>query len=120
MQKGFINVCRISHAMEKFNLNKVSEELIGVWSPKDVETINNFVLRVAKFDGEYHWHKHDNTDELFLVFKGRINIQTRSGDIVLEEGEGVRIPKGVEHCPLALEPSVVLMFEPDDLRSAGD
>lgn len=104
----------------KFNLAEVSKGFKDAWSPIDVETINDFVLRAAKFEGEYHWHKHDGTDELFIVFSGKMNIQTRSGDIILEQGEGVKIPKGVEHCPVALEPSVVLMFEPLSLVSKDD
>lgn len=106
--------------MQKFNLHELSEQFTEAWSPRDIVTINDFVIRAAKFDGAYHWHKHDEEDELFLVFKGRIKIQTESGDIVLEQGEGVKIPKGVEHRPVAPEPAFVLMFEPVKLKSRGD
>ena len=76
---------------------------------------------MALFDGEYHWHKHASEDELFYVYRGRIIIQVELyPDITLREGEMVVIPKGVEHCPKSLEPSYVLMFEPDVLRSRGD
>ncbi len=68
-------------------------------------------IEVAEFKGAYHWHKHENNDELFIVLKGKIKIQTRSGNIVLKEGEGIKIPKGVEHCPISVKPSIVLMFE---------
>jgi mannose-6-phosphate isomerase-like protein (cupin superfamily) len=106
--------------LQKFNLNKISEKIKDAWSPKDIETINNFVIRLAKFDGEYHWHKHNKQDELFLVFKGKIKIQTKAGDIILGQGEGVKIPKGLEHCPVSVEPSIVLLFEPLELKSKGD
>ena len=106
--------------MKKFNLNEIGDNFQKAYSPVDVETINDFVVRAAKFEGEYHWHKHDDQDELFLIFKGKIKIQTKQGDIILEQGEGVKIPKGLEHCPIALEPSIVLMLEPLELESKGD
>ena len=106
--------------LTKFNLNEISEKITKPWSPENIETVNDYVIRMARFDGEYHWHKHDKEDEIFLVFKGRIRIQTKDGDIVLEEGEGVKIPKGLEHCPVSLKPSIVLLFEPLQLKSKGD
>ncbi|MBI2654596.1 cupin domain-containing protein [Candidatus Woesearchaeota archaeon] len=106
--------------LKKFNLNDISKRFKSPWEPKDIEIIDNFVIRAAKFDGEYHWHKHDNEDELFIVFSGKIKIQTSNKDIILEEGEGVKIPKGIEHCPVSLEPSIVLMFEPLKLKSKGN
>jgi len=104
----------------KFNLNKISEKITKLWSPENIETINESVLAAAKFDGKYHWHKHNDEDEVFLVFKGRVKIRTREGDIILEESEGVKIPKGVEHCPVSIEPSIVLLFKPLKLKIKGD
>jgi mannose-6-phosphate isomerase-like protein (cupin superfamily) len=105
---------------KKFNLNEISEQFTEVCSPKNIEIINNFVIRVAKFDGEYHWYKHNKQDELFLVFRGKIKIQTKTGDIILGQGEGVKIPKGLEHCPVSIETSIVLLFESLELKSKGD
>ncbi|MCW3992015.1 MAG: cupin domain-containing protein [Candidatus Bathyarchaeota archaeon] len=107
-------------SIQKFNLNEISEQFTQAWSPIDIETINESVIRAAKFDGKYHWHKHDDEDELFIVFKGKINIQIKGGDITLEQGEGVKIPRGLEHRPVSIEPSIVLMFEPIKLKSKGD
>ena len=106
--------------LTKFNLNEISEKITKPWSPENIETVNDYVIRMARFDGKYHWHKHDKEDEIFLVFKGKIKIQTKDGDIVLEEGEGVKIPKGLEHCPISIEPSIILLFEPMKLKSKGD
>ena len=106
--------------LKKFNLNQISEKITKPWSPKNIETVNNYVIRMARFDGEYDWHRHDKEDEVFLVFKGKIKIQTKTGDILLEESEGVKIPKGLEHCPVSLKPSIVLLFEPLELKSKGD
>ena len=105
--------------IKKFNLNKISKQFKEAWKPKNIETIDNFVIRAAKFDGEYHWHKHDNEDELFIVFEGKIKIKTKNGDIILNKGEGVKIPRSIVHCPVSLKPSLVLMFEPSKLKSKG-
>ena len=106
--------------IQKFNLDNLSKQLKKAWTPIDIGSVDSFVLRIAKFKGTYHWHKHKNEDELFIVFKGKIKIQTNSGDITLNEGEGVKIPKGVKHCPIATQPSVVLMFENSNLESKGN
>ena len=91
------------------------------WSPIDIAYINDQVIRAAIFHGEYHWHKHDDEDELFLVHRGAISIQVKGQDsIKLGEGQLCVIPKGVEHKPGADEASVVLLFEPSALKSTGD
>jgi mannose-6-phosphate isomerase-like protein (cupin superfamily) len=105
---------------KKFNLFEISKQLTKAWSPRDIETVNNYVLRVGKFDGKYHWHKHINQDELFLVFQGEIKIQTKAGEITLKQGEGLKIPRNIEHRPISTRPSIVLMFEPLELKSKGD
>lgn len=75
---------------------------------------------MAVFEGEYHWHTHENDDEFFLVYKGSITISTENGSINLSEGEGTIIPKGIKHKPSSKERSVVLMIEPANLKSQGD
>jgi mannose-6-phosphate isomerase-like protein (cupin superfamily) len=107
-------------SITKFNLNQLAKEIHTPWTPTDIETMNNAVIRIAQFHGQYHWHTHDHQDEIFLVFKGNIIIQTKDGDICLNENEGVKIPQGLEHCPSSIEPSIVLMFEPLQLISEGD
>lgn len=104
---------------KKFNLNKISKQLKKPWTPRDIDKVDKFILRIAKFKGNYHWHKHENEAELFIVLKGKIKIQTRNRNIILNKNEGVKIPKGLEHCPVSLEPSIVLMFEPLKLKSKG-
>ena len=106
--------------IQKFNLNDKSTQLKKSWVPINVETVDGFVLRIAKFKGSYNWHKHKNEDELFFVFKGKIKILTSFGDIEVSKGEGVKIPKGIEHCPIAIQPSIVLMFENSKLKSRGN
>ena len=103
------------------NLEDKVKEIDKPWSPVEVARVNDQVVRMALFDGEYHWHKHRNEDELFYVYRGSIVIQIKGQpDITLHEGEIAVIPKDVEHCPKSLEPSYVLMFEPYVLQSRGN
>ena len=107
--------------ISKINLDNKLKEIEKPWSPIEVARINEYVIRMALFKGEYHCHKHTNEDELFCVYRRSIVIQLRDfPDIVLHEGEMAIVPRGVEHCPKALEPSYVLMFEPALLKSKGD
>ena len=90
-------------------------------SPVEVARVNDQVVRMALFEGKFHWHKHRNEDELFYVVKGKIVIQLKGQpNITLREGQMAVIPKGVEHCPTSLEHSYVLLFEPYVLQTQGD
>ena len=103
------------------NVLDKAKKMSNPWSPIDVVQVNDQVIRLALFDGEFHWHKHKNEDELFYVIKGKVVIQLKNQpDITLREGEIAVIPKNVEHCPKGVEPSYVLMFEPFVLKSRGD
>lgn len=104
----------------KYNLAEVDKKLGDTyWSPIDVAHINDWVLRAAAVKGEFHWHTH-NDDEFFLIYKGRIVIQTENGNVELSEGEGYVVPKGVKHCPIAKKRAVVLLLEPARLNTKGD
>ena len=103
------------------NLDDKIKEINKPWTPIEVARVNDQVVRMALIEGEYHWHKHTNEDELFYVYKVGIIIQLKGKqDITLDEGEMAVIPKGVEHCPKALKASYILMFEPYELKSRGD
>lgn len=104
------------------NLNNKMSEINGKHcSPVDVARVNDQVVRMSYVDGEFHWHKHTNQDELFYILKGKIVIQIKEQpDVTLSEGQMVVIPKGVEHCPKSIEPSFVLLFEPFILQTRGD
>ena len=91
------------------------------WTPIEVAKVNDQVIRLALFDGEYPWHKHAKEDELFYVYKGSVIIQFKDREnVVLNEGEIVVVPRGVVHSPRSLKRSYVLMFEPYTLKSPGD
>jgi quercetin dioxygenase-like cupin family protein len=102
----------------KSEMSKIGEKHC---SPIDVTNVNNQVVRMSYIDGEFHWHKHTDQDELFYVLKGKLIIQLRKkSDITLSEGQMVVVPKGVEHCPKSIEPTYVLLFEPIVLKTKGD
>lgn len=105
---------------KKYNLEKIDKQLGNkYWSPVDVVDINDWVLRAAVVKGEFHWHTH-NDDEFFLIYKGKITIDTEKGPVTLKKGEGVVIPKGVKHKPRADRRAVVLLLEPKKVNTKGD
>lgn len=91
------------------------------FSPVEVARANDQVVRMSLVQGEFHWHKHANEDELFFVYRGSIEIQYKDRpNVVLNEGEMSVVPRGVEHCPRSSEPSYVLLFEPHRLDTRGE
>ncbi|RPI85681.1 MAG: cupin domain-containing protein [Chloroflexi bacterium] len=105
---------------QKVNLDDVDSQLGDeYWSPIDVIYINDWVLRAAAIKGEYHWHTHKD-DEFFMVYRGEITIETEKGLVELKEGECALVPKGMQHKPRSNERAVILMLEPQRLKSRGD
>lgn len=90
------------------------------WSPKIVAAYNGNDVLVVKVKGEFVWHSHPDTDDFFLVLKGRLTIRMRDGDVVLGPGELYVVPKGVEHCPVAEEETHLLLIEPAGTPNTGD
>ncbi len=90
------------------------------WSPRIVGAFNGHDLMVVKALGEFVWHSHPDTDDLFLVLKGRVTIQTRDGDVALGPGELFVVPKGAEHRPVAAEEAHLLLIEPHGTPNTGD
>ncbi|MDJ0341988.1 cupin domain-containing protein [Streptomyces sp. H10-C2] len=90
------------------------------WAQRKIADVNDYEVKIAKLQGEFVWHTHEDTDELFLVISGRLTIQLRDGDVVLEPGELFVVPRGVEHCPLAAEETAILLMEPAGVPNTGD
>jgi mannose-6-phosphate isomerase-like protein (cupin superfamily) len=90
------------------------------WQPRTVGQFNGHDLMVVKVKGEFVWHKHEDTDDFFLVLEGRVTIRLRNGDVTLGPGELFVVPKGVEHCPVAEEESHVLLIEPTGTPNTGN
>jgi mannose-6-phosphate isomerase-like protein (cupin superfamily) len=106
--------------MEKVNLAQKFSEFDDFWSPKIVAELNGQAVKLARLQGEFIWHHHDVEDELFLVVKGRLLIQFRDRDVLLEEGDLIVVPAGVEHRPVAEEEAHVLLFEPQGTLNTGN
>ncbi len=90
------------------------------WSPKVVGEVNDTQIKLVKLQGEFVWHHHDAEDELFLVLKGRLLMRLRDGDVWVNEGEFLVVPRGVEHLPVAEEEVHVLLVEPGTTLNTGN
>lgn len=106
--------------MEKVNLKKKFSLFSDHWSPKIVGELNGQHVKLAKFKGEFVWHKHDNEDEMFFVIKGKFKMEYRDRTIVVNENEFLIVPKGVEHRPVAENEVCVMLFEPVSTLNTGD
>lgn len=105
---------------EKVNLSEKLRLLDRPYQPGIVGRLNDYKLMVVKLRGPFVWHKHDDTDDFFLVLRGRVTIQLRDSDIELREGEMFVVPRGVEHRPTADEEAHVLLIEPAGTVNTGD
>ena len=102
------------------NLEEKLAQFDEHWSPRTVATFNGHDVMVVKVQGEFNWHHHDDTDDLFLVLSGRVTIRMREGDVTLGPGELFVVPVGVEHQPVAEEEAEVLLIEPTGTPNTGD
>lgn len=106
--------------MQKVNIKDKLELFHDYWSPKIVGDLNDSHVKLAKFKGEFAWHKHDNEDEMFFILKGELLIKFRDRDVYLKKGEFIIIPKGVEHLPVAEQEVHVMLIEPKATLNTGD
>jgi mannose-6-phosphate isomerase-like protein (cupin superfamily) len=90
------------------------------WQPRTVGQFNGHDLMVVKVKGEFVWHKHEDTDDFFLVLKGRLTIRMREASVTLGPGEMFVVPKGVEHCPFAEDEAHLLLIEPTGTPNTGN
>ena len=102
------------------NLAEKLALLDGPFQPGIVGFLNDYKLAVVKVQGEFVWHKHEDTDDFFLVLSGHLTIQLRDRDVELSEGELFVVPRGVEHCPRADAEAHVLLIEPRGTVNTGD
>ena len=110
--------------MEKTDLDAAFDSFEEQWSPRLAAELNGQAVKLAKLEGEFVWHHHDDADELFLVRRGRLRIEFRDDerdeDVILDEGELLVVPAGVEHRPVADEGEAeVLLFEPTETKNTG-
>jgi mannose-6-phosphate isomerase-like protein (cupin superfamily) len=100
----------------KDKLAKFSEH----WSPKIVAQMNDYHIKLAKVQGEFVWHDHPETDELFMVVDGELDILFRDGQVTLKAGDLYVVPRGVEHKPVAAQECHILLFEPAGTVNTGN
>jgi mannose-6-phosphate isomerase-like protein (cupin superfamily) len=105
---------------DKVNLAEKIGLLGEHYSPGIVGYMNDYKLVVVKTQGEFVWHKHDETDDFFLVLKGELDIELRNRTVTLRPGEMFIVPKGVEHRPVAREEVHLLLIEPTGTPNTGD
>ena len=109
--------------MNPIDLNEVLASFAAAWSPRIVTRVNDYDIRLARFDGEHVWHVHENTDEFFLVLDGEIEIGLRDpGERVVTLGRGqvFVVPKGTFHKPSSKAGASVLLVEPAGTLTVGD
>lgn len=106
--------------MPKINLVQKLSLFSEHWQPKIVGELNGQHVKLVKLQGEFVWHSHENEDELFFVVKGRLVIQLRGENVVLDAGEMFIVPRGVEHKPVADEEVHIMLFEPASTLNTGN
>lgn len=106
--------------MEAINLAAKLATFSEYFKPRTVGQFNGHDLMVVKVKGPFVWHKHDDTDDFFLVLQGSVKIKLRDADVVLGPGEMFVVPKGIEHCPVADEEAHILLIEPSGTPNTGD
>ena len=106
--------------MRAVNLEEKFSSFTEQWTPKIIGELNGQVIKIARIQGEFVWHKHEMEDEFFLVVKGNMRILLRDGEVKLNQGEFYIVQRGVEHKPAADEEAFILMFEPETTRNTGD
>jgi mannose-6-phosphate isomerase-like protein (cupin superfamily)/GNAT superfamily N-acetyltransferase len=108
---GEMGVVNVSEAFGRF------EEQ---WHPQLLGVVNDMAVKAVKVQGEFIWHHHDEEDELFLVVRGRLRMRFRDRDVVVNEGEFIIVPRGVEHMPVAETETRILLFEPRTMVNTGN
>lgn len=106
--------------MEKVIIAEKLKLFSEYWSPRIVGELNGQHIKLAKFKGEFVWHKHDREDEMFLVVEGVLKLEFRDKSIVINKNEFLIVPKGVEHRPVAECEVSVMLFEPVSTLNTGD
>ena len=106
-------------AMEPVDLATKLSLVSAYWSPKVVARLNDYEIKHVKLRGEFVWHRHAETDELFLVLDGTLTIQLRAGNVTVDTGQLFVVPRGVEHCPVAVGEVHAVLIEPAGVVNTG-
>jgi mannose-6-phosphate isomerase-like protein (cupin superfamily) len=113
-QEGGIMIHRSINFADKFS--RFDEH----WSPRVIAEMNDYQFKLVKVQGEFVWHQHDDTDEVFIVIDGELTLRFRDGEVILRPGEMYVVPKGVEHQPVAASECRMMLVEPRGVVNTGD
>jgi mannose-6-phosphate isomerase-like protein (cupin superfamily) len=105
---------------EPVNIEHKLSQFSDQWSPHTVAEFNGHDIMLAKLQGEYHWHSHEDTDDFFLVISGKVTMRLKEKEVVINAGEIFVVPKGVEHQPVCAEEAQVLLIEKSGTPNSGD
>ena len=105
--------------LKSINFNEKLSKFSEHWKPKVIAQMNNYHFKVVKFQGEFVWHSHDDTDEVFIVLDGEMSIAFREGTVELKAGEMFVVPKGAEHKPSAEKECKAMLVEPAGTMNTG-
>ena len=106
--------------MGKINLKEKLSLFSEHWSPKVISELNDYQIKLVKIQGDFVWHNHSETDELFLVIVGKMKIEFKNKTIELNKGELYVVPKGVEHRPYAEDECQIMLIEPRGVVNTGE
>lgn len=107
-------------SIEKVTLQEKLNQFSDYWNPRIVGELNNQLVKLAKFKGEFVWHQHEHEDEMFMVLKGSFYMHFRDKIIEIQENDFIIVPRGTEHKPVAAEEVHVLLFEPASTLNTGN
>ena len=110
----------VTQGMNKINLQEKFSVFTELWTPKIIEELNDYQIKLVKIQGEFIWHDHTDTDELFLVIEGTMQIEFEDNTMTLNAGEMCVVPKGVRHKPKAENECKVMLIEPRGVINTGD
>lgn len=102
------------------NLRELLSRFTDQWQPMAIAAVNDYEVKLAKVQGDFIWHQHDDTDELFLVIDGTLTISLPGRDVELRAGELYVVPRGVQHCPRAQDEAAILLIEPKGTVNTGE
>lgn len=105
---------------QAINFHKKLQLFSERWTPKIIAQLNDYHFKLAKIEGYFVWHDHPETDEVFIVMDGSMEIEFRDGKVALNAGEMFVVPKGLEHRPYAAQPCSILLIEPAGTVNTGN
>ena len=106
--------------MGSVNLEQAFASIHEYWSPRVAAELNGQHVKLAKMLGEFEWHHHESEDEMFLVWRGTLKMELRTGTVTIGQGEFYVVPRGVEHRPIAEDEALVVLFEPAGTVNTGN